>query len=31
LRGVLRVLAPALRDRGRHITTISTDRLLRTT
>ena len=31
LRGVLRVLAPALRDRGRHITTISTDRIIRTT
>ena len=31
LRGVLRVLAPALRDRGRHSTTSSTDRILRTT
>ena len=31
LRGVLRVLSPALRDRGRHITTISTDRIIRTT
>lgn len=30
LRGVMRILSPALRDRGRHITAISTDRIIRT-
>jgi len=31
LRGVMHVLSPALRERGRHITTISVDRTIRTT